>query len=424
MKRQRTLPAPSKLSPLKEQSVPAAAGGPLVHNWRQAAPSSIPAALQHPAFGMFLDWVKKGACSQEDMEAAAQLCAVAAPYYSYEAELQSRVVPLLCEYLGVSRRQDSLTPFSLRDGECSVKPDWHVVDDRDGVTCLLVLMQANNGLNPAVTPLLGPHLRVSSLAWLGRITVCPLTPLLNILWLEDDPQVRNLACTLRALKDTLAQLRTFYSSIPVAPPQIRNPGILQGLPYPLLEQYGNACLLSCGGRMVYEAVRPADNVRVVVKFARFYGVAAHVAWANLGLAPKLFRKEQLPGGICMFEMELLDEAEGWQSLFALAGTPDARSAEAAALQQLKTAHASSQPAFVHGDMRKANCVVRPARASSGSSGSGGWEVRFLDFEFAGVEGVDRYPSPLNPSVPWAPGAEYGLPLDRSHDIHLLQQDGR
>jgi hypothetical protein len=37
---------------------------------------------------------------------------------------------------------------------------------------------------------LGPHLRVSSLAWLGRIVLTPLTPLLNMLWLEDDPQVQ------------------------------------------------------------------------------------------------------------------------------------------------------------------------------------------------------------------------------------------
>ncbi|PNG99878.1 hypothetical protein TSOC_014332 [Tetrabaena socialis] len=273
---------------------------------------------------------------------------------------------------------------------------------------------------------LGAHLRISSLAWLGRITLCPMTPLLNTLWLEDDPQVRSLACSLRALKEALAVLRTFYSNVPATQLQVRKPGLLLGQPYPLLDQYENARVLGRGGRLVYEAMRSADGVRVVVKFARSYGVEAHRAWADHVLAPKVFRHEALPGGYHMVEMELLDEADGWMPLSAV-GAAVYDSVEEEALQRLTAAHTSSKPTFVHGDMRPANCMVRhrPARDGDGSSSSDGssgdWDVRFLDFEFAGVEGEGVYPSPLNPNVVWAAGAEYGQPLQRSHDVHLLKQ---
>ncbi len=176
-----------------------------------------------------------------------------------------------------------------------------------------------------------------------------------------------------------------------------------------------------GGQHLYTATPLGGDVRtrVVVKFARHYGIEAHQEWARLNLAPALHRFKYLPGGFVMVEMELLDPAS-WMTLYQLSRQDPTRaeSATAAALAELERAYHEGAKRFVHGDARPANCMVRRSSAGSGS-GSGGWEVRFVDFEFAGEEGKDRYPVPLNPGLPWAQGAGFGQLLHHSHDTHLL-----
>ncbi|KAG2486858.1 hypothetical protein HYH03_014541 [Edaphochlamys debaryana] len=488
------LPAPSKLQPT---NLLLPDGSAMLQNWRLPGPQcGIPPQLQHPAFGVFLDWLHKCKPNQDDMEAAACLCGVAASYYSKEEELRQLLVPKLRDYLSVGDQHDTLPQFSVRaEDKSHLKPDWCVVDNVNRPTGLLVILEFKNGLTggdpslqgfgyyskfwasrlvdttgkysdlhnafrrtccPALLiEVLGPLLRVSSLAWLGRIVLYPMTPLLNMLWLEDDPQVLQLACALRGVKESLRCLRDCYSGLrpPAAPLQARLSGLEAGLPYPLRERYVDVEQVQAG-TLLYKATR-ANGVQVAVKLSRHYCVEAHQKWAGLKLAPALYEAEQLPGGYQLLEMELL--GEGWQSLDALARVDVAagNSAMAAALQALQRAHAhahddSGRP-FVHGDARPTNIMVRRAPRGGGAPGSGGveagsggvetgsggveagsggveagsggvsFDICFVDFDFSGLEGVGTYPSPLNPVVPWAPDAGFGLPLHRSHDEFQLQQ---
>ncbi len=161
----------------------------------------------------------------------------------------------------------------------------------------------------------------------------------------------------------------------------------------------------------------AAQALAVVKFCRHYCCEAHREWARLNLAPAVNKVKNLPGGFIMVEMELLDRKQ-WVPLYDLRGR-DERNARAAALAALEHAYKAGKKRFVHGDARAANCMVRSTGAGSSGSGGSGWEVRFVDFEFAGEEGKGRYPVPLNPAVPWAEGAGFGQLLQHSHDTHLL-----
>ncbi len=211
---------------------------------------------------------------------------------------------------------------------------------------------------------------------------------------------------------------------------------------------------------------------VVVRLDRDgeYGLAAHQAWADLGLAPKVgvsvavlwsvhclglcgpgwaawpmcaaarlllfafcwlshhappaqdthrsrvlhvqvLRVESLPGGWHLVEMEWLPLPYEWQQLSMLRGT---ELDKALAVVQKQLAFAHSATGMVHGDMRPRNCLVR-----RDGKGSGSWQVRFIDFEWAGREGEATYPAGLNPEIPWPDDVAGGKQLRCAHDIELL-----
>ncbi|PNW88714.1 hypothetical protein CHLRE_01g041400v5 [Chlamydomonas reinhardtii] len=100
------------------------------------------------------------------------------------------------------------------------------------------------------------------------------------------------------------------------------------------------------------------------------------------------------------------------------------------------------PKAVHGDMRPPNIMVRSAMATAGASadvggvmgsspasGAGGtasatgtWHVRFIDFDWAGLEGdADaRYPVLLSPLIRWPEGVAPGTQMRQQHDTELLE----
>ncbi len=175
------LPAPSKL---QARLVASCQGRPLLQNNRLAGGAgSLPPELQHPAFGVFLDWVWGGRCphemeagspsasspegrqpspgtqyqlDEEDMRTAAKLCDAASPYYRTEVgelvgsapanvspacpapilspglssvavqeELQQRVVPLLQAYLNDAGPWSLLSSLFAEGGRAELKPDWY-----------------------------------------------------------------------------------------------------------------------------------------------------------------------------------------------------------------------------------------------------------------------------------------------------------
>jgi hypothetical protein len=260
----------------------------------------------------------------------------------------------------------------------------------------------------------GPHLRVSALYWLQQVVVRPLTPLVNLLWFEDDHEhMKSVARVLAAIRTAQQELSALYSSMqaPSITPSSRPAFLRQGMPYPMADYAEPARITS--GKRIYTATAPSSGQQVVVRFLRRYGVDAHAAWAAAGLAPQLHQVKQLPGGWLQVEMELLDKGSGWYELgnCPVEDVEAATSAARAALQQAHQVCGPEQQAFVHGDARVQNVMVRRMGQS--------FDVRFVDFEYAGEDGKQLYPAYMNPRVQWPAGVEYGLPLLQSHDTTLL-----
>ena len=169
-----------------------------------------------------------------------------------------------------------------------------------------------------------------------------------------------------------------------------------------------------------DATTLSREERVVVKFcmrpfaskAGGTGEAVHRLWAAAGLAPQLYAVERLPGGIDMVVVEYLDPAAGWVA----AGEDQPEESR----QALRAAHALG--GHVHGDMRGTNIMVRKRRPAPGLPSDGGYDVRFIDFDWAGEDGVVRCPTFINPEAGWPPGMKVGVPLTQQLDCQTLALD--
>ncbi len=107
-----------------------------------------------------------------------------------------------------------------------------------------------------------------------------------------------------------------------------------------------------------------------------YGTEVQQAWADAQLAPEVLHVEELPGQWHLVEMEYLPKEE-WIPLEHVPAV-DREQALSAAVERLEYVHRKTADqhgaALVHGDARPPNCLVRRSK-------EGGWDVRFVDFEW-------------------------------------------
>jgi hypothetical protein len=168
-------------------------------------------------------------------------------------------------------------------------------------------------------------------------------------------------------------------------------------------------LIAAGSGPSVGAGEPAAvSAPCVVKLvARRYGADAHRQAHSASAAPALLGVAALPGGWLVVVMERLGAEDGWRAYDAT--QPGQSKAVRVAWQRGFADHGN-----VHGDLRDANILVRatPAAASA-------FDVRVVDFDWAGRAGEVCYPLTRNADLPWAPGSAPGGPIERAHDEHAL-----
>ncbi|PNW71056.1 hypothetical protein CHLRE_17g744697v5 [Chlamydomonas reinhardtii] len=473
---------PSKTNMKREQLDPVA--GPLIQNWRptQDKSSGLLPELAHPTFGEVVELLASDdEVDEAVLNVASQLCCIGADIYENEAQLTKSVQDLLQRFLA----DKAVTTIKSGFAGTNVSPSWALGDSPKNPTNLFLIAEVKPGIGgtgdshfqganyhmhfwrqraqssifkytrcPAfLLEVVGPHVRLSAVAWLNRVTIFPLTPLLNLLPAHPvtDCLLMPVARMLAALRAGLRKLAQDHAT--AAEHEVAQAGSAKAedakaeavdaetedaetedaeaaeelaglqeavalfekkLPWPIAmdARYQAATARSLAAPNHTYRVGLAGDDRghesvVAVKLCRRYSLATHQQWADLGLAPKILRSMPLPGGWLLVEMEWLS-APQWRPLSQLP-EEELDEAHCAVQQALERAHAAT--GMVHGDARPPNCLMRRDKAS--------WEVRFVDFEWAGPEGKATYPACLNPDIPWPEGVGYRKQLQREHDIKLL-----
>jgi serine/threonine protein kinase len=157
----------------------------------------------------------------------------------------------------------------------------------------------------------------------------------------------------------------------------------------------------------------ASPKSIVVKFVERYGVGAHKLLEKSDAAPQLLYyghigvRDDDPtyGHLRMVVMEYLDgmTADHAQRLDQLPPT---------FLQEVqKILSQLHDNDLVFGDLRSANIMITRNN-----------KVKFVDFDWAGKEGVSCYPLLLSQQIKWPDGVGEGLAvMKKQHDLDMLKR---
>ena len=148
------------------------------------------------------------------------------------------------------------------------------------------------------------------------------------------------------------------------------------------------------------------STRKLIKFTRNYSVEVHKKMEEMGFAPKFYRAEKMSNGYFVIEMEYLDGyVELQMKHLDIAGV----------VEKLESILDSlHQNGFVHGDFRYKNIMIQL------DSGGKLMNLKVIDFDLSGKNGVDVYPGGLNPKISWHPTVEWSGKLLFEHDTHFLE----
>ncbi|KAH8112359.1 hypothetical protein DFH11DRAFT_1744967 [Phellopilus nigrolimitatus] len=282
--------------------------------------------------------------------------------------------------------------------------------------------------------LAGPYLCVLGGVFAARgPAVEPLTDLVLCLERPEDAGARIalLARTLQALRNAHLRLAAHYAALPSLP---ADPPIF---PYRTSWAAGDTRVEFAYERPVVDdehseklmwfATMAHTHEPLVVKFTKRYDAEAHALLAAAGRAPRLNYADppSAPGAPAEWRMVVMAHITAVNYRDApRAAMPALRADVRAAVALL---HAAGR---VHGDLFLENVLIEvlepPTETQVGveegaGEGAGRARALLIDFDWAGPEGVARYPHNRNDiDIYWPAGSVPGGPILRAHDEARLE----
>ncbi|KAK7677279.1 hypothetical protein QCA50_019780 [Cerrena zonata] len=263
-----------------------------------------------------------------------------------------------------------------------------------------------------IVSIAGPWIVISGAIFTSRVIVQRLT---DYLWLGharmiDDEHTIRIARVFYALHNTLNRLRDYYDG------QLPGP---KARFFPLATSYFDEAtrkeiefqylkpLKSADPSCTTFLAQTGEESLIVVKFVERYGREVHNLLASKGYAPKLlycgdvWRTGPEQRGCGQRMMVVMEFVRG----VAL----DAEKA-ASVLKPLEDVlDLMKQHNMVHGDLRMPNILIE------NESG----DVKIIDFDWAGMENIARYPLHLSPDIAWPDGAADYSYIQSNHDIEMV-----
>ncbi|KAG1790112.1 uncharacterized protein HD556DRAFT_1242869 [Suillus plorans] len=407
---------------------------------------AIPATLLHPVFGQFIDDSRTHTITEDDNNLVDELANAMSALHDTEKKRVETVSEVLSRYkLGFRLNSKVQGTAYFTDAEMSVevqnyrhsfviaefKNEAAVSSSEPYMQALSYYLESTRVSAPRMSGsalpcflliLFGPYIVFAGAVWTLRPAVQILSSPLafNYHSTDTDNQVtaaRHMAAFCKAVKS----LERYYKTLP---PESE---LANRLSHPILFPYPTSFIALDDNskqnfnyrehlgqdegnpkRLIFFGTLAEGDAKVAIciKFVRRYSRDAHMHCALSGVAPRLRGFEKLPGG---WYMVVMDEIVGYDVLADLPNTDLLpRSVFQAIGEQLKTLHARQ---LVHGDIRDTNILVK----------KDDWtKFMIIDFDWAGVEDVVRYPPYVNYTKIKRPHeARDGLPITAAHDLAML-----
>lgn len=381
-------------------------------------------SLFYPDFQKFVDECESLSLEKEDTEFATKFTIEMSRHYPDEEKRNECVKELLGKYLtgNVILSVEKMDGLVTHNGYAALI--WELKNEVGSGCCdsyfeaiayYLKVVGKGEVLKKCPAPcflmeIVGTHMAIYGAVYTDTVCVDRLTP---CLWLAFQPNNRSamaqLAKTLKALKNALERLETYYRDLPSADTQVQFPYFRKF--EDIHQQETKITYTAEIKNHVYRAKTNTDK-RVIVKFVERYGTAAHEACASKELAPQLLSVQQVTSRYKMVVMEDLENATTlWDYLCHNRSDMDwlLRRCRKA----LEVLH---KQGFCHGDFRPNNILVIPATNTNDK------DIRVIDFDWSGVTNSDTYPLFMNHTdLRWHETASDGKVLKEEHDLYLLEQ---
>ena len=267
--------------------------------------------------------------------------------------------------------------------------------------------------------LIGTLIGFSGTVLTDRFQLEPLTACFPVHTNVHEPAIATeLARAFGAFRIAVDKLRVHYKNlISRSLQELQAPERVLRITFPYPESYGTEdgeikftydCRLN-DGKLIFLATT-TGGTKVLIKFTRRYSKQAHQHCAEAGVAPNLLGFESLPTGWYMVVMEYLDP-QTYRTLRPEDGS------NSRLIEEIKRAvtvlHGGG---FVHGDVRDINFMTRHQWSAEEKVRN----VFLVDFDWAGVSGIAKYPRLVNRETVQRPeGAEDGELITQEHDWAMV-----
>ncbi|KAG2335614.1 hypothetical protein BDR05DRAFT_971585 [Suillus weaverae] len=407
---------------------------------------AIPATLLHPVFGQFIDDCQTHTITEEDNNLVDELANVMSALYGAENKRLDAVSEVFAEYrLGFrlngkvqgtayvtdadmsvevnnNRHPYVIAEFKNEAANSSSEPYMQAVAYYLESTRTFASRMSGSALPCFLFILFGPYIVFAGAVWTLRPAVQILSSPLVFNYHSTDTENQIAAARhMAAFRKAVRSLAKYYETLPLESELANTSSHPILFPYPtsftslddnsktcfdyteqLDEDEGKPKRLIFFGTLAEGPAKAA----ICIKFVRRYSQDAHLHCALSGFAPRLRGFEKLPGG---WYMVVMDKLDGYDVLADLSHTDRLpRSLFEAIREQLKTLHARR---LVHGDVRDTNVLVKKDDRT---------KFMIIDFDWAGVEEVVRYPPYVNYTKIKRPNdARDGLLVKAAHDSAML-----
>jgi hypothetical protein len=257
--------------------------------------------------------------------------------------------------------------------------------------------------------LAGPWVCILGAVYVEKPIIDPLTDFVPLIPTNNRTHAERVARLFKALHLGVNKLKTYYASLNIP---INQPNLQRFFPYPNQYRYQDTIVefiyegKLLNDKLLWRAITK-DGQKIIIKFTWQYNQKAHELCSEIGRAPKLLciDKEVVDG----FYMVVMDYVEA----VTLRSCNLSHDEYKVVLGNIKEAiNKLHEKNIVFADLRDSNILVNKFQDQ--------YQGILIDFDWAGREEIDCYPSFMSPHIDWPPGAEDKKKLNREHDIYWLE----